>query len=148
MPIEPQNAPFFEGDISNVIVLDPGQQPTSIIHIGDAWKIRVKWNVKGLFAGTMTDNTTWHVSIVLESFGKGFEGEVAHDDVLGNSVPLVALERTYEATLPAFPGGVPGNLIPGPYKMAAVLTLTDTMTGNPVPIAGYFEGQVMQFYKA
>jgi hypothetical protein len=148
MPFEPQLPSWLEGTLSAAVRDPAGLKPSrTIIQIPDAWAVRVQWTVSGMLAGVVTESTTWHVRVYLESLGVGLEDEVGKADVLGNSVALSSSgERSYDITIP-----VPGNLVgltAGAYKMVTVLTLDNGATpATPLPIAGYVEGPVLQFYQ-
>ncbi len=123
-----------------------GVVPATVIRAGTPWAVNVNWSLQGspLVAGT------WHVHVNLESMGPG---------------PDLSLFDLIDPACQAqvFPNGsgnyfchfdVPGNtitedMIPHqslPMKLIVVLTALDTL-GNPAPLAAYFEGPILQFYK-
>lgn len=142
MPFESVIQPIT-GDFK-ILVQDPnGVDPdTTILRATDAWQVVANWSISGAAAAAIDASKTWHLSIRLESMGGGFEGPVAHVRVpaVGGAVQNYTEPITIAANR-ALAKDVDSQL----YKLVAVLTLTQGVT-EPLPIAAYQEGPMLQFY--
>ena len=140
---EPQALPLMTGAISTEVV-DPGLSPVNIIHVSDPWKVHVTWNMTGDFVPPLPATGKWHLRVYAESVGPGASAVVSSKDVTVGSVPLVGKTRSYDDNL-----DVPANALPpGLYRVVTVITIDDGTLPipNPVPIAAFGEGPVMQFF--
>jgi hypothetical protein len=146
MPFEVPNI-SLTGNISATVHEHGGVLPTTIIEIGTPWAINVSWSMTGtnfhMVAGT------WHVHANLESIGPGRElSLVDFADPACSSLALPSADGNYFCHF-----DVPGNfLTPAdvphqslPMKLVVVLTYRDVL-GHLGPIAGYYEGPILQFY--
>jgi hypothetical protein len=148
MPIEPQIPGFLTGTIVATVTDPAGVVPqTNIIQIADPWTVRVQWSITGGIVSVIDDKATWRLRVYLESLGPGLEALVGSADVQVDTVPLMPLPapgtRSYDRIIPV-PGNFPG-LQPGAHKLVTVLTIDKS--GVPGMIAGFVEGQVLQFYQ-
>lgn len=142
MPLEsvPVN---LNGDFS-IVPRDPnGVVPQlTILRATDDWVVDVQWNISGSLAEFIGASKTWTVTLLLESMGQGFEGPIASytTSALGG---LIQNYGPIPVSIPKNPMLADGNTSKI-YKLVGVLTLADGAT--PLPVAGYAEGPMLQFY--
>ena len=138
---EPQSPMFVTGKIAAEVV-DTGQNPSTIIRVGELWYVHVTWSMVGPWVPTI--NGTWYVSVLEESMGQGPEGSLVNaESVPVNSVPLGTnpFSRSYDQYFP-----IPSTALPaGAFKLVTVLTIKDS-NGFPVPMAAFCEGPIVQIY--
>jgi hypothetical protein len=120
-----------------------GAPPTTIIRTDQPWHVHVQWDTSGSHTGMI--GGTWHLHIYLETIGPGDDLELFDEDPLNeHDIPLTPgpspRHYHYHPDVPA------GKVPPGAYKLALTLTYTD-LANNPGPMAGYWEGPIIQFYK-
>lgn len=120
-------------------IVDPMEQ--TIIDRAAPWTVNVNWEIHGMAAREISNPKQWHVKLLLESIGRGFEDTLA--DQVVPAGPYGLFDRTYTVpvTLPA------ANTIgvdAGAYKLTTVITLEHQ--GIPVAVALYEEGPVLHFY--
>lgn len=136
------------GNISAVIHDEVGVDPTTIIKAGDPWSVHIEWEMTGknwhMIAGK------WHVHVNLESIGPGPElSLVDFADKNCMNQPLPSPTGKYRCHF-----DVPGDVIDKdvvPHqglamKLVVLLTYVDPL-GHRGPIAGYWEGPILQFYE-
>ncbi len=142
MPIESVVKPLT-GDFT-LVSRDPnGMVPeTTILRATDEWAVDVSWNISGAAAEFVDQSKMWTVTLFLESMGTGFEGPVGKLQVpaMGG---LVQEYGPHTITIAANLALAEGNTS-RTYKLVGVLTLAQGTT--PLPIAGYHEGPILQFY--
>jgi hypothetical protein len=117
---------------------------TTIVRATDPWQIHVLWSISGLASEFIIPPMTWNVRCFLESMGTGPETPIIPT---ANVAAQGGLAQNYDVLInvPAFP--VLGNpAFSGLYRLVTVLTLRTSPGGAPLPIAGYDEGNMMQFY--
>jgi hypothetical protein len=127
-------------------LLDPAgvRPPSTIIRATDPWAVRVKWEIAGDQARFIGPNETWNVRVFLESMGPGPENQqnlptlqvLATGGTPQNYDHMITIPANTDLANPAFSGV---------YKLVVVLTLRDA-ANNPLPVAGFHEGPVVQFY--
>ncbi len=126
-------------------VLDPnGVPPGNIIRTSDNWNVKVQWTLKGTGAAFVTKDERWLLRIFVESIGPGPEALVP-PGVTVNAKGGMDQAYDYMFTFPPNADMARPDYS-GVYKLIVVLTLTDD-DGHPLPIAGFFEGPVIQFYR-
>lgn len=125
----------------------PLLQPATIIHINQAFKIDVQWDVNGMSWAWISG--TWHLHAYLEHMGVGSDYDLTDlaDHLIpfqfANPAPLppappVHYHRTFDV-----PAGFVGQ--EGAYKLVVTLTYINN-AGQPDQMAGYWEGPILQFY--
>jgi hypothetical protein len=134
----------LSGEILEVAVTDADLDPNYVLQDDLEWKVRIKWQVKGLVAPGLGGD--WNIRVNLESMGEGFEGTVKNEIVPVSEAPI-ALTRTYERTITAPKMNGFTGFVAGTYKL--VLIITHTNTGAAVTkrtrMAGFYEGPLLDF---
>ncbi len=131
------NPIILNGGISG-LVLDKDGDPNLVIDVDSPFTIRVNWFLSGLVAPALGGN--FHVKAVAESIGPG------PDFVLGTAVVpcICGLGVTnFTKDLNVAPG-LPAD---GTFKIT-MLIIHESGGGIKTHMAGFFEGPVVQFYKA
>jgi hypothetical protein len=147
MPFE---TPKILADLFDVVNVSPravvheteGPNPTTIIRTDQDWYVDVEWDTVGPLTGLI--GGTWHLHVYLESMGPGKEYELFDK----NAPP-------HEHDIPLTPGAAPVHyhlhpdidpkiVEPGAYKLVVTVTYTD-LANTPFPMAGYWEGPIVQF---
>jgi len=140
-------------DARNLAVIDPGLASKSIIEISSPFDLQVEVELGGLFASWLVSlPLTFTVHYYIESFGSGYEGELASKQVT-TAVGKLTYNAETRVTVPAgawLPAGSgpigtpPANkLTPGTYKLTAVVTFAGA---PPVPMTAFTEGGVIQVF--
>lgn len=149
MPFEvPQNlVGGFDITMSDLTVGEPGPTPTTIIRTDHYWWVNVEWDTVGPLTGMI--GGTWHLHVYLESMGPGDEVELydTHEDPpypKEHNIPLTPGPSPRHYHL--HPDIDPGTVKEGLYKLVVAVTYTD-LADNLVPMAGYWEGPMVQFVK-
>ena len=134
----------LEGEILDVDVLDADMDPNHVLPRNREWRVRVKWQIKGLVAPGLGGD--WQIRINLESMGKGFEGTVKQDSLSVNSVPP-ALTLNYDKTIILPRPDSISDFIAGNYKLIVIITHTNTGGGvtKRTRMAGFYEGYLLEF---
>jgi hypothetical protein len=143
MPFETVTSPM-QGTITAEIVDTFGVPSSRIIRTTDSWALKVDWTLTGPGAAFVSPNEKWNVRVFVESIGPGFESlmpPAAEIQATGG------MNQSYTHTF-TFPpnGNMAAPNFSGVYKVVVVLTLKDPM-GNPLPIAGFSEEPIIQFYR-
>ncbi|MEK7728258.1 MAG: hypothetical protein AAB354_07565 [candidate division KSB1 bacterium] len=115
----------------------PGGAPTQIIRTDQSWCVVLKWDTCGPLNHIMCGK--WCLRILLEEMGCG---EFCLEEGLSKAeVPFVCGPHHYEYKfhIPA------GKVGPGVYKIVSTITMLGPC-GIPGPIAGFCEGEMLQFY--
>lgn len=145
MPFE--RPPFLEKifDVTNVSVdavvgQDPSDAtPTTIIRTDQNWYVKVEWDTEGPLVPLIAGK--WHLHVYLESIGPGDDYE------------LFDKYNEHDIELPAEAGPVHYHMHPdidkmqvkaGAYKLVVTVTYTNRID-KPFPMAGYWEGPIVQF---
>ncbi len=120
-----------------------GMPPATIIRTDQAWSVEVEWDVTGIQTGWIAGQ--WHLHIYLEKLGPG-------DDLVitdPNEVDIPLIPQPYPETVHYHyhPDVKPGAVPEGEYKLVVSLTYTDA-TGHLGEMSGFWEGPMLQFYKA
>ena len=137
----------LSGDIVASVHEHGGIAPAQIIEIGTPWAINVNWSLKGANAHMVAG--TWPGHPNRESIGPGPElslGAFADSACPSLTLPNASGDYFCHFDAPAgllTPADVPHQSLP--MKLVVVLTYRDTL-GHLGPIAGYYEGPVLQFY--
>ena len=134
----------LEGEILDVDVFDADLDPNHVLPRNREWKVRVKWQIKGLCAPGLGGD--WQIRVNLESMGTGFEGTVKQDSLSVNSVPP-ALTLNYEKTITLPRPDSNPLIIAGTYKLVVIITHTNTGGGvtKRTRMAGFYEGHLIEF---
>lgn len=146
MPLEVPTIDL-SGDIVATVHEHGGIDPVTIIEIGTPWAINVSWSLKGPNAHMVAG--TWHVHANMESIGPG--PELSLVDFADPACSSLALPNATGDYFCHF--DVPGTLLTPadvphqslPMKLVVVITYRDVL-GHLGPIAGYYEGPVLQFF--
>jgi hypothetical protein len=138
-----QSAPGLNYEMENIeaVILDPGDSPTVIIDDDLEWKIRVTWKAVGAAVAWKTGKVT--VDAFVESMGPGVEKQLtsAFVDIKKSKVDYEAM-ITVAAGDVAIPAGQSSIAV----KLTTTLTAKD-LGGNVIPMAGFVEGPILQFFK-
>ena len=147
MPFEtPLPAGFFDvvnlSGLTAAEIYEPGVKPTTVLRRDKPWYIHVEWDTEGLL--TPMIGGKWDFHAYLESMGPGSEVKLTDPDPKEHEIDLVPGDGTrhYHFNL-----DVPANsvLVDGPYKLVVTVTYIN-MIGKPGPLAGYWEGPILQFH--
>jgi hypothetical protein len=142
-PLGPGN-PHLAGQINSVVVVEKGDkavEPTQIIRIDTDWSVHVEWELTGHLAKLICGH--WCVNVLLESMGPGPELKLPN---YSHEVPLDPCgDGRYELWCDIRRGTVPAEACGTPYKMVVTITYFNEC-GKPGPIAGFYEGPILQFY--
>jgi hypothetical protein len=143
MPFETVTSPM-QGTISAEIVDTSGIPSSRIIRTTDNWQVRVNWTLSGAGAAFVSPNEKWVVRVFVESIGPGFE------TLMPPAAEIQATGGTNQVYNHTFTFPPNANMahptFSGVYKVVVVLTLKDPM-GNPLPVAGFSEEPIIQFYR-
>jgi hypothetical protein len=141
-------AGLFDGEIFASVHEDGGIAPTNIIRIDQDWGVLVKWRTSGVLTRMICG--TWCLNVCLESIGPGEElrlplktYKVELDPCSAKGNPLTCNYKCY-IEIPR--GTVKPKHCTTPYKIVTTLTYLEPC-GTPGPIAGFVEGQILQFYE-
>lgn len=116
-------------------------QPSTVLHINQAFRINLQWDVSGRLANTIGGN--WDLHAYLEHMGDGPDLDLT--DPNDHLIPLQAgnLPHHYHKWFDV-PAGIVAH--DGAYKLFATLTYIN-LAGVPDQMAGYWEGPILQFYR-
>jgi hypothetical protein len=137
-------AGVLSGDVK-VTCLDPDATPNKVLELGNPWTGRVSWFIDGLGIAALAGE--WEARLFIESMGPGVEQEIAPPitkDLVADLLPSsTATHHEYRADFP-----VPANTPPdeGVYRITGLITYTNPF-GNRMAMAGFSEGEMIQFYK-
>jgi len=141
-------AGLFDGEIFASVHEDGGLSPTNIIRIDQDWGVLVKWRTSGALTRMICG--TWCLNVCLESIGPGEELTLPHKLVKVELDPCSAkgkpLTCNYKCYIEIPRGCVKPQHCSTPYKIVTTLTYLEPC-GTPGPIAGFVEGQILQFYE-
>ncbi len=111
--------------------------PAQIIRKDQAWDVYFKWNTTGALNYIMGGK--WHLRVLLEEMGVGETGLPAQYSQA--VVNFVSAPNAYSYLM-----HIPANVVrPGVYKLVATITMVGP-SNVPGPIAGFGEGDMLQFY--
>lgn len=129
---------MLDGSISlSVINPDPGA-PNTIIETDNTWTINVDWHLTGFVAPAVGGD--WKVTAYLEAFDGGSSPGAIGSKVVALSTALPSLNRHYQASIAVAAGAVRAGL----FKLNVAITYSNL--GVPLEMAGYIEGQLLQFF--
>ncbi|MCA9943808.1 MAG: hypothetical protein H6656_06035 [Ardenticatenaceae bacterium] len=136
------------GKITAAVHEHGGVAPTTIIKAGTPWSVHIKWEMKGTNWHMVAGN--WHVHVNLESIGPGPELSLYdYADPNCQNQPLPSPTGEYSCHFDV-PGSVLStSVVPHQglaMKLVVLLTYVDPL-GHRGPIAGYWEGPILQFYE-
>jgi len=141
--------PFLEGSISAPTVKEvEGPITQMVIRKDQDWEIEVNWEVHGSLLSNPTSASfpftgNWLVRAYLESIGPGTEYTLPTDGLkISVDKTTTADRRDYSATIEVAKGKVEA----GVYKLVVAVT-HESSPGVPGPIAGFYEGGVLQIYE-
>ncbi|MCB0635190.1 MAG: hypothetical protein KDC54_01155 [Lewinella sp.] len=100
--------------------------------------VHTQWNVKGALASILGGE--WRVAVYFEKYGGG---EANPGEYMGKTAHIQSLNHTYNMTIT-----VPANdLKPGLYNVAIAITFFSD-AGVPLPVAGFADLGMVQYYEA
>ncbi len=141
-------AGLFDGEIFASVHEDGGLSPTNIIRIDQDWGVLVKWRTSGALTRMICG--TWCLNVCLESIGPGEELSLPLKPVKVELDPCSAkgkpLTCNYKCYIEIPRGCVKPRHCSTPYKIVTTLTYLEPC-GTPGPLAGFVEGQILQFYE-
>jgi hypothetical protein len=131
--------PFFgvSGSCNLIEGTPPGAAPSNIIRTNQSWSVKFDWTTSGPLNYLM--NGKWIMKVYLEKMGAGEVDLPA--SLSSKTAAFVSAPNSYSNTITVPAGNVPEGL----YKIAVSLTMVGP-TGTPGPIAGFAEGELVQFY--
>ena len=132
-PIQVPSVLNLSGQITSVLLVDPGDAPNTIISVNDSFTIKVAWSVSGTVLPYLGGE--WVVRALVESIGQGFEGQVGPT----LTVPLNGT-TSYNGNI-VVPQGTINYPNPGAdtvYKL--VVLVSHRLFGVKTQIAGFGEG--------
>jgi hypothetical protein len=141
MQFEKASGLDYEMDNLEAKVFDiGGASPTTIIKASAPWQINLQWEAVG--AAVVFQSGTYVVDAFIESIGPGLEQRLGPV-----TVALLPGKKNYTATI-LVPAGIvlPAGQDSIPVKLVTTVTVKDGF-GNPVPMAAYVEGPILQFFK-
>jgi len=142
-PLGPDN-PHLAGRINTVVVKESGDkavEPNHIIRIDSDWSVHVEWELTGHLTKLICGQ--WCLSVLLESIGPGPELKLPSTTHYIDLDPCG--DGQYESWNNFKPGAVPAESCSTPYKLVVAITYYNKC-GKPGPIAGFYEGPIVQFY--
>ncbi|MGW3345409.1 hypothetical protein ACWDA3_19010 [Nonomuraea rubra] len=106
-------------------VVDPGAQPTHVVHRDEGWTVDVSWEVTGELVDWLAGR--WQLEIIADLTGGG---ETRH--------PSPPVELTFTPGSGRYTASVPmrGQLAPGIYDLVVNLTTT-TAAGTAGALGGF-----------
>lgn len=121
-------------------IFEPGVKPTTVLRRDKPWYIHVEWDTEGLL--TPMIGGKWDFHAYLESMGPG--PEVKLTDPADHEIELHPDNSPvhYHHNLDVAANTVTED---GPYKLVVTVTYIN-MIGKPGPLAGYWEGPILQFH--
>jgi hypothetical protein len=142
-PLGPDN-PHLSGRITSVVVAEEGQkavEPTHVIRIDSDWSVLVAWEFIGHLTKLISGH--WCLTVLLESMGPGPELKLP---AYAQEIPLDPCgDGQYEFRVNVEDHTVPTEACSTPYKLVVAITYFN-QCGKPGPIAGFYEGPIVQFY--
>ncbi|MGH3753541.1 MAG: hypothetical protein ACRDRP_12735 [Pseudonocardiaceae bacterium] len=147
---DPNFPGLFEGDITNVAIIDPIFAANNVIDSNQQFDIKVAWKIFGEDVPTRLGaaENFWNVAVYAESIGASPDVLLGNANVnKNNSNVCVGTNCTlYEATITVPPGTllphVSGSLQTGIYKILASVFLNSNNAGGDA--IGFREGPVIQ----
>jgi hypothetical protein len=133
--------PPIKGKIAAYAHEHGGVQPKSIIRTDEEWAVAIRWQLEGPLVQFISGK--WHIHLYLESIGPGAELRLPIKEI-EMKVDRKDGKYSYEVVVP--PNMVPVDHDSTPFKLVTVVTYI-TPYGDPGPMAGFVDGQVLQFYK-
>lgn len=121
---------------------------TNIITTEKLWGVHMKWTMSGWEA--RQGHEEWHIQLFLEKIGLGKEytlpnaGPVVINNRDGAWDPATQ-KRVFDRIIEIDP--VTDPVDPGTYRLTATLQYFVKGTNEPKPCAGFYEGEILQFYK-
>jgi len=119
--------------------------PIGVIQAPQEWGVVVNWTTEGTLVPVIPG--VWHLNLNLEAMGPGTDLRLPAGEI---HVPLTPgpSPQVYAVDMHFLPGAVP---VPPhatqPYKLVATITHSFCADeGGPSSMAGYHEGQIVQFY--
>jgi len=125
----------------------------SIMRTDRDWRVTVKWYLEGSMLGSMffTIPGTWEVTGYLEAWGQlNVDQDLPGDSGAISVVPPPAISGSGASTRWEYTETITitaaNNPPPGPYYLAVAVTYRDA-AGNPGPMAGFQDGNMLQIYQ-
>ncbi len=125
-------------EITSAQIQETGLAPSTVLHVGLAFRIHVVWNVSGQAWAWI--NGQWDLHAYLELMGPG--PELMLTDPNDHVIPFRFDGLPYDRWI-----DVGQNVVndAGAYKLVVTLTYINN-AGQPDQMAGYWEGPILQFY--
>lgn len=135
-------AGLLTGTISAFVTEVDSVDPTTIIEADKDFKVHINWSLEGSLTPYVCGS--WCVSIFLESIGPGPELKLPVEPV---TVPLDPApgRNEYSAWILVPAGTIQPEHCNVPYKLVSTVTYR-TPKNRPGPMAGFVDGDVLQFY--
>lgn len=135
----------LDAEIDSLIVIDRDGDVNQVIDTDTPFDIEVKWHVSGLIAPAL-NGCFWKIEVYAESIGPKPEVLLASDpNVPCNSrIGRTDFVKRFNNINPV---DLNGNKLEGPYKLTLVIT-SHNSAGDPLHLAGFIDGPLVQFYTA
>jgi hypothetical protein len=144
-------SPAYAGTMEAKVFEAVPEREKNIIRTDQDWGVILDWVMTGPLTASLDEE--FQIQIFLESMGPGTEyalpaaGPHKVDTLAGvPGIDPITLEenRTYQETLTINHAVTP--IDPGTYRLTVTVQLFDKVSGTPWPVAGFFEGPMLQFY--
>ena len=141
---------YLQGEITGIVVGAPPNFPPPAVgtHVVDPAKpfdVTVTWTLSGVLVPLWQQalGGAWDVTVYAESQGAGPETKI------GNvSVPVVVLQTSYTATIPASATGLsehdPNSPNSGIYRLSVAVFLNSTLPAPGFDLIGFRGGPLIQ----
>ena len=116
----------------------------NIIKTTQEWGVHFHWETLGPVAEWL--NATFHLRVFLESMGPGPDYQFPESAALTvgtTEEDFVGGRRHYERDITI----APVSITPGTYKLVCIIQVYDDNVNEPVPVVGFCEGPMLEFYR-
>jgi hypothetical protein len=146
---DPNRPGLIEGNVTNVVVIDPAVPPelrNLVVDPTKDFQIQVDWAVTGADAPLWLNGRTspWNVQAYAESIGGGFEGLIARDDSVAADPNVLSYSTVLTVPALKLEEGNPGSDTSGLYKLAVAVFLNSDLPGSGFDMIGFREGPIIQ----
>ena len=139
MPIESDYG--LTGSFTTSVWVTDHTAHNTIIETDQHFHVSVGWELNGAALDLAGPNLRFRVRVLAESMGPGPEPIMAEAEVPFVPPPAPTHHSDFSHTFDFAAGSLP----PGVYRL--VVALTATNAGNPINIAGYNDGPMIQVYE-
>lgn len=130
----------------------PRFTPTNVIRSDQDWGVQIDWTMTGPLSVWLDAN--FHLRAYLERMGPGAEvirpsagPVVVHTkSVPLGSDPMGTAQRKYSAKIEIPHNGMPDSVADGVYRLVVTLQLIEAGSGNPTPVAGFYDAGLVNIF--